>query len=208
MNDFPQLLEALDTGKYWVFAALVVGLLIRLLKANPKLEERFPARVRPWLAVALGVLAGVLNAVVAGTPLVRAIILGVVSGGAAVLGHDLVIEGLRDGKEIGKKDIGGPALALLIAVGAARGIAACSPAANRQAANTALSAVQMGCVLYLAETEKPESAIANACQIADQLLPEIRKLLGAKRAELGMRKTGIAVTEGADGGVVTIDAGR
>lgn len=214
MNDANQLYDLLMTHKYWAFASVAVGLIVRLLKAHPVLAEKLPSRVRPWIAVILGIIAGVLESIVAGTPILKALILGTISGGGAILGHDLFIEGLRNGKELGSPAAARAAVTsvtpLLLIVGLVFGINttlnACLPLGK--GANTALSALQMGCVIYMADSDKPESSIANACQIADALIPEIKKLISAQKAAAGMRKSGAAMTESADGGVVYVDAGR
>lgn len=214
MNDANQLYEFLMAHKYWAFASLAVGLMVRLLKAHPVLAEKLPPRARPWIAVGLGVASGVLESIVSGTPVVKALMLGAISGFGAIIGHDLFIEGLRNGKEIGAPAAARAAVTsvtpMLLIVGMVFGINttlnACLPLGK--GANSALSALQMGCVIYMADSDKPESTIANACQIADALIPEIKKLLSAQKAAAGMRKTGMAVTESADGGIVVVDAGR
>jgi len=58
-----------------------------------------PARVRPWLALGLGLVAGVLQAVTTGTPWLQALGSGVTAAVAAMTGHDLVVESIRGGAE-------------------------------------------------------------------------------------------------------------
>lgn len=102
------IVAAANGGKWWVFSALIVGLLVRLLKAKPALAEKFPPRVRPWLAVGLGIASGMLNKVVEGTPWKSALLFGASSGAAAVLGHEFLIESILGGREIGVKTIPEP----------------------------------------------------------------------------------------------------
>ena len=93
-------LFALITGHRWVAAfALIIGAVVRLLKSDTPLPFSVPARWRSWLALALGAVAGVLDAVVAGTPVRDAVLQGLVSAALAMVGHDTVIESLRGGRE-------------------------------------------------------------------------------------------------------------
>lgn len=93
-------LEALKGHTWPIVAAFLVGLIVRYLK-SPAFPLDIPVRYRPLLAVALGVLSGASEAVIAGTPLVDALVGGLFSAGAAIVGHDVLIEGARGGREIG-----------------------------------------------------------------------------------------------------------
>ena len=87
----------------WVAAAaLIIGAVVRYLKTDSPLPEwlHVPKEWRPWLAVALGVVAGVLDAVAMGTPWFNAIAGGIVSAIGAIVGHEVVIEKARGGKEL------------------------------------------------------------------------------------------------------------
>lgn len=86
----------------WVgLAALVIGLIVRLLKEDTRFPPfELPARWRPLLAIGLGLVSGVLQAASTGTPWCDAILGGVVSGFVAIAGHDAIVESLRDGKDV------------------------------------------------------------------------------------------------------------
>lgn len=88
----------------WVgLGALCIGLLVRLLKSEavPPPLDRIPSKARPLIALLLGIVSGALDKVVTGTPWKMAIVGGLVSSALAVLGHDVVIEWLRKGRELG-----------------------------------------------------------------------------------------------------------
>lgn len=85
----------------WVpLLTLLVGLVVRLLKADTRLPITIPPRVRPWLAIALGLAAGVLERVATGVSWSRAVLDGLVAGLLPMLGHDLVVEWMRAGAEV------------------------------------------------------------------------------------------------------------
>lgn len=86
----------------WVgLAALVIGLIVRLLKEDTRFPPfALPARWRPLLAMGLGLASGVLQAVATGTPWRDAIVGGIVSGALAIAGHGTVVESARNGKDI------------------------------------------------------------------------------------------------------------
>ncbi len=85
----------------WLATALLIGVLVRLLKSPTLLSTRFqvPSRWRPWVAVGLGQLAGIAEALAAGTPWRTAAFRGLTAAAAAVLGHDAVVKGLFNGRE-------------------------------------------------------------------------------------------------------------
>lgn len=87
----------------WVAAAaLIIGAVVRYLKTDSPLPAwlHVPPGWRPWLAVALGIVAGVLDAVAMGTPWADAVAKGVLAAVGAMAGHHLVIEKGRGGKEL------------------------------------------------------------------------------------------------------------
>ena len=93
----------MDTDRMaWVMvAAVVVGSVVRLLKSDTPIPITIPPRWRAVVAMALGLLAGVMERVVGGTAWTQAIVDGLLAGGLPVVGHELVVESMRDGKEIG-----------------------------------------------------------------------------------------------------------
>ena len=84
-----QILDLARRGAWLPLAAAVIGLLAFLAKQDRLggLFSRVPVRQRPRVIAALGVLAGILDAVVRGTPWAQAITNGLLSGGLAMLVH-------------------------------------------------------------------------------------------------------------------------
>lgn len=84
-------------------AAVAIGLVVRLAKAGqiPALA-RVPARWRPLLVLVLGQVAGAVEAAARGMSWREAIVRGLVASAIAALGHGCIIEGLRDGREVGE----------------------------------------------------------------------------------------------------------
>ena len=89
----------------WVpLAALVIGFLVRALKSDAFVLPSWAAVAapyRPLLVLALGVVSGVLDAVVAGTPWRDALIGGCLSALMALIGHTTIVDVLRGGRDIG-----------------------------------------------------------------------------------------------------------
>lgn len=97
----PQLVVDMIQKRNWLpLGALAVGLVVRLLKSDIKI---FPSidnpRFRIWACLALGQLAGTIEAVIAGKTYREAILWGAVQSGLAIFGHNLFIESIRGGKE-------------------------------------------------------------------------------------------------------------
>jgi hypothetical protein len=99
------LLDLALQHKWPAFAAAAIGLLVRLLKspAVPYPLSEIPAKARPLVALLLGLASGVLEHVASGTPWPVALANGAASAAFAVLSHDVVVEYLRGGKELGHK---------------------------------------------------------------------------------------------------------
>lgn len=95
----------------WVpLAALVIGFLVRALKSDAFVLPSWAAVAapyRPLLVLALGIVSGVLNAVVAGTPWRDALIGGCLSALMALIGHTTIVDVLRGGRDIGAPPVGG-----------------------------------------------------------------------------------------------------
>lgn len=86
----------------WVgLAALIIGLLVRLMKEDTKFPPfAIPARWRPVVALGLGEASGLLQAVSTGTPWREALLGGLISGALAVTGHGAIVDALRNGKDV------------------------------------------------------------------------------------------------------------
>ena len=93
----------------WVpLAALVIGFLVRALKSDAFVLPSWAAVAapyRPLLALALGIVSGVLDAVVGGTPWREALIGGCLSALMALIGHTTIVDVLRGGRDIGVPDL-------------------------------------------------------------------------------------------------------
>lgn len=81
-------------------SSLVIGALVRLVKSDSRLPVDIPARWRPLVAALLGVVAGVLDLLAEGEPL-RAAVVAVLAPSLSALGHGVIIESLRGGREVG-----------------------------------------------------------------------------------------------------------
>lgn len=96
-----RLLAATKAHAWPIVAALVVGVLVRVLKQDVRWTPTIPADYRPAVAMALGLTSGVCESVVAGVPLGEAMIRGGVSALLAMGSHHVVVEKLRGGRELG-----------------------------------------------------------------------------------------------------------
>ncbi len=93
-------ITALIKAHAWIpLAAIVIGLIVRLLKSDTKIPIDIPPRWRAPLAVLLGVVASILDKVATGTPWKDAVIGGATATALAMVTHNLVIGSMRDGKE-------------------------------------------------------------------------------------------------------------
>jgi hypothetical protein len=101
-----QVSELAQSGEWIAIGAIGVGLLVRLSKSD-KFAAWFPVNVsaqwRSWAAMGLGVVYGVLQAVAGGKPWKTALVGGVVSALLAVSGHELIVESIRKGRELGER---------------------------------------------------------------------------------------------------------
>lgn len=95
-----QLVDLIVANKWIAGAALGIGIFVRLLKSDVKFTPSIPPRWRPLVALAGGILAGVLDAAARGTPWKRAILQGVIAAGVAIATHDVAIASILNGREI------------------------------------------------------------------------------------------------------------
>jgi hypothetical protein len=100
MTDLSLLIELIKQGQWPMVAAIVIGLIVRLVK-DGRLPLDVPPRYRPGLALVLGVLSGAIEMVAQGRPWAEALFGGVISAAIATLGHGVIIEGFRGGRELG-----------------------------------------------------------------------------------------------------------
>jgi len=101
--DVQPLIDALSAHRYAMFAALAVGLLVDAAKQGwftSWLARRLKPSWLPWVAIGLGVAGTVSASFVSGKSLVAALMEGLAAGMTAIAGHEMLIEGLRGGKEL------------------------------------------------------------------------------------------------------------
>lgn len=170
---------ALVAGHKWVaLAAVVIGLVVRLLKDDTALPT-IKARWRPWAAIGLGIVAGVLEKVSDGMAWKPALLGGLFAAVAAIVGHDLLIEGVRGGKELPvwpaklppSAGVGGAVFALLLV-----GCALFSP----KGALFGLHAAECVISNALEHPELKPEEIALKC--GEQVSPELIDLVTKTRA--------------------------
>jgi hypothetical protein len=140
--DFITQILALAKAHSWVaLAALIIGLLVRLVRDDSTVAWfpiTIPSRWRPLIALGLGMVSGVLNQLIAKVDWPSAIVGGVVSAVTAMGGHAILINALRNGRELGEKKTeakapgsgrpgtGGAAAVLCLALALPFGLAGCA----------------------------------------------------------------------------------
>lgn len=98
--DTTKLLAFVGEKDWMLVAALVIGALVRLTKADVSAFPTVAARWRPLVAVGIGLLLSACDALIAGTPPKEALVAGLGAAMVAILGHVFGIEVLRGGREI------------------------------------------------------------------------------------------------------------
>lgn len=97
-----QLWEMVKNHAWVPLAALVIHVVVRMSKSNSWPPWfTITARTRSWLALGLGIVSGILDAVVGGSAWGPALVGGLISAITAISGHDLIVESLRNGRDIG-----------------------------------------------------------------------------------------------------------
>lgn len=92
-------LVAFITDRNWpMVAAAAIWLFVRAMKSE-RIPIDIPARVRPWVAIGLGVASGAAEAFIAGQPLVEALVVGAGAGLMASGFHESFVESARRGHE-------------------------------------------------------------------------------------------------------------
>lgn len=99
-QDLAAVLAALRSHAWPLLAALVIGAIVRLLKADVGWTPTVPPNWRAALAFGLGLAGGAAEAIVAGLAIDEAILRGAFAGVAAIAGHKLLVEKLRSGREL------------------------------------------------------------------------------------------------------------
>lgn len=101
--DFFSQVYALVLAHAWLaLSALAIGGAIRVLKSDTPLPT-LPAKYRAYAALVFGLASGIVQAIMGGAPWLLALLQGLCAGGAAIVGHQVLIEGARDGKELFSK---------------------------------------------------------------------------------------------------------
>jgi hypothetical protein len=97
--DVESMLVGLVESRQWpMVAAALIWLVVRALKSE-RIPLNVPARARPWVALGLGVVAGVCESVLGGVALGDALLAGLGAGLAASGLHESLVESLRHGRE-------------------------------------------------------------------------------------------------------------
>ncbi len=109
------IIEAIKAHAWPIVAAVVIGGLVRMVKADT-IPINVPPRWRPVLALGLGLVSGACDAIIRGTAWQEALGMGLLSSFVAMGGHDVLIEALRGGQEVSAPKAGGSALAVVVAV--------------------------------------------------------------------------------------------
>lgn len=99
--ELQSILDLIERHQWVGLAAVIIGLVVRLMKDDTRFPPlSIPPRWRPWVALALGVVSGVLQAASTGTPWKDALLGGVVSACTAIAGHDTIVNSLRGGRDV------------------------------------------------------------------------------------------------------------
>lgn len=220
-------LWALVIKHQWVpLAMVVIGLVIRLLKSDTKIPVTIPPRARAVTALLLGVVAAGLHRVQSGVEWQQAIFESIVAALLAIAGHNVVIDGLRGGKEFNlpgliipgaspspdkpptippaPKPPNVPPLAMLalfvIAMGA---FAGCTRGQLLNAAD--LLADKIKCAV--ANQDLPNEAIFAKCTIQPSDAPKILAIIGESRAAAQRAVSRAALARDTGAGTDGSDAG-
>lgn len=186
--DFSPLVSLIASHQWVAVAALIIGAVVRLLKSDTPLPT-VPARWRAWLAIGLGIVAGVLDALVAGTPLVSAVLQGLGAALTAITTHELVIEGIRGGRELGQPP--GAAIRAVVFVGALSVLSACAAVKGLFTPQNEID-VMKPAICVLEHITEPPRQILNEC--AGTTLASILAIVnGQQAAEQERAMAGIGV---------------
>lgn len=100
MNELEQLRTAMDGRQWPILAALLIGALVRLSKtpAAGEVWQKVPKRYRPIIPAAMGLLSGISEAIIMGTPYGTALAYGILSGLLAIGGDQLITTPIKEEK--------------------------------------------------------------------------------------------------------------
>lgn len=79
-------------------STFVIALVVRLLKTDTRVPISVSPRMRPLVAIALGIISACLAKVAAGATWKEAFLVSL-SGAVAIVAHEVAVEGIADGKE-------------------------------------------------------------------------------------------------------------
>jgi hypothetical protein len=101
--DLQPVIAAFQAHQWVLFGALIVGGLIAFAKQgwfSTWIQSKLPASDIPYYAVVIGVLTMMVTDIETGKTWQQAILDGFFAATTAVFGHQLLIEGVRGGKEV------------------------------------------------------------------------------------------------------------
>ena len=109
-NGLAALASLILEHKWLGVSVIVVGALVRYSKGDLPMPSwmataflKIPSKARPALSLSLGVLSGCLDALASGKAWKIAIKDGIVTGALPILGHYLLVDVARDGRDVLKK---------------------------------------------------------------------------------------------------------
>jgi hypothetical protein len=102
MDETAQAIELAKSGAWVALAALVINVLVRVSKSDVAwVPVNVPPRLRAAGAIVLGFAAGIVAGFASGGRWPAALAGGLVAGMLSITAHEVVIEGFRDGRDIG-----------------------------------------------------------------------------------------------------------
>ncbi len=168
--DLAALVDIVIAHKWWAVASVAIGALVRYTKSDTP-GPVLPARYRPALALGLGVLSACLERIAAGAPWEYTLAGGLVSAAVAVLGHGVIVDGVRGGAELpvpGVRDMA-PFALLVVAAYLGAGLA-CGPTHTAPVPYPARVVVEgLACEAAAAQLpvdDATEAALVAACKAA------------------------------------------
>jgi hypothetical protein len=104
MDETAQAIELAKSGAWTALAALVISVLVRVSKSDAAVSwcpVNVPPRMRAAGAIVLGFASGIAAGLANGGRWPAAMAGGLVAGMLAITAHEVVVEGFRDGRDIG-----------------------------------------------------------------------------------------------------------